>query len=384
MNVSLSFIRIFFLSLCILLFAAYTTTLSEGVTLTKLIIGVASGIVVGAIFIGCDTLFKRFNLRAFNIVLLGLFFGYLMGETVWTLLNTLLEFARLPIVPETASLVKMVLFLFTIYVSMVMTARASEELHLCIPFIQFKQNNHKKKDILVDASILSDSRIVDLANSGLLDHQLILPRFILNEFYTMAEHGDETAKSKAKRSLDVFKKLENIPNLHLRFDDTDFPEFKDSLSKLVRLARLIDCDIISADINRVQQTTIDGIRIINIHMLSNALKLITQTGGYINIKIQRYGKEARQGVGYLEDGTMVVVNGGAEYIGETIKAQVLSVKHTSSGCMIFCNATDETLLTEQEAAQSFAELEQHTNKSFFNFEKTFEKSFEKDLVKNQP
>jgi uncharacterized protein YacL len=88
---------------------------------------------------------------------------------------------------------------------------------------------------------------------------------------------------------------------------------------------------------------LEGIKIINIHMLSNALKPLTQSGEFLSIKIQRYGKEPRQGVGYLEDGTMVVVNGGAEYIGETIKCQVLSVKHTSSGRMIFCNAPDMPL-----------------------------------------
>lgn len=130
------------------------------------------------------------------------------------------------------------------------------------------------------------------------------------------------------------------------------------MAKLIRLARLQDANIMTADINRVQQAMIDGIRIINLHLLANALKPITQTGEFLHIKIQRYGKEPRQGVGYLEDGTMVVVNGGAEFIGETIKTQVLSVKHTSSGRMIFCNAMDESLgleeppLTPQDAESS--------------------------------
>jgi uncharacterized protein YacL len=123
---------------------------------------------------------------------------------------------------------------------------------------------------------------------------------------------------------------------------------KDPMTKLIRLARFLDANIITSDINRIQQSSHEGVSIINIHMLSNALKPITQTGEFINIKIQRYGKEPRQGVGYLEDGTMVVVNGGAEYIGETIKAQVLSVKHTTSGRMIFCNTSEETLLSDHE------------------------------------
>ncbi|CCB91023.1 hypothetical protein WCH_AR05120 [Waddlia chondrophila 2032/99] len=99
--------------------------------------------------------------------------------------------------------------------------------------------------------------------------------------------------------------------------------------------------MLTAEANQIEQSSVEGIRIINMHNLAKALKPLTQTGEFISIKVQRYGKEARQGVGYLEDGTMVVINGGAEFIGEMIKAQVLSVKHTSSGRMIFCNAFED-------------------------------------------
>jgi uncharacterized protein YacL len=153
--------------------------------------------------------------------------------------------------------------------------------------------------------------------------------------------GDENSKSRARRCLDVAKKLEGISHLELRYNDTDFPEVKDIMGKLVRLARLLDANIMSSDITRVQMSSIEGITVVNMHALSNALKPLMQAGEFIKIKIQRYGKEPRQGVGYLEDGTMVVVNGGGDYIGEIIEARVLSVKHTTSGRMIFCNASEE-------------------------------------------
>lgn len=148
-------------------------------------------------------------------------------------------------------------------------------------------------------------------------------------------------KSKCRRALESIKKLEVITHLDLRFNDTDFPETADNFAKLTRLARLLDAHLLTADLGRLQMSSIEGIRIINIHALSNALKPLMQAGENIKIKIQRYGKEPRQGVGYLEDGTMVVVNGGGDYIGEVIDARVLSVKHTSSGRMIFCNAEEE-------------------------------------------
>jgi uncharacterized protein YacL len=342
MNISLSFIRILFLSLSILLITAYTVTnLSGGSSYAGLAVGILAGTIFGLVLISFDWVFKRFNLRVFNIAILGLFFGYLLGSGIYLTFQSVFEMSTVALSSEASTLLRMGIFLISTYLGMVLTARASEELHVCIPFVKFKPTSHKKKDILIDSSALLDSRIIDLASSGFLDHHLILPRFMLKELYLMAESNDETIKSKARRCLEVIKKMENIPNLDLRYVDTDFPEIKDQMSKLVRVARLLDANIITADNNRIQQSTIEGIRIINIHALSNALKPITQAGEFLPIKVQRYGKEPRQGVGYLEDGTMVVINGGAEFLGETLRAQVLSVMHTSSGRMIFCNVADE-------------------------------------------
>lgn len=365
MNISLTFIRTFFLVMCIFFASTYATTMTlNGFTPANLVIGIVSGLAFGVCVISLDYLFKRFNLRTFNLAMLGLFCGYLMGEAILLIMTTAFNFSNLTISPETMTIFKVSIFLFTAYLGMVMTARAADEIYVSIPFVKFKPTSYKKKDILVDASAFLDTRIIDLAISGLLDHQLILPRFLIKELNANLEGIDENAKTRARRCLDTVKKLENIPTLELRYSDTDFPELKDPMSKLVRLARMMDANIITADINRVQQASIEGIRIINIHLLSNALKPLTQTGEFLTIKIQRYGKEPRQGVGYLDDGTMVVVNGGAEFIGENIKSQVLSVKHTSSGRMIFCNAADEHLMDLPDLDESVSELES-THKNYF-------------------
>lgn len=339
MNVSLSFVRIFFIGFSALFLTLYTTTLaSEGPTSVNLATGMIAALSLSIACIATEYLFKRSNLRAFNIAVLGLLFGYFMAEAIMLFFNTLL-INHLTVSSEHLGLIKMGIYLFCGYLGMTMTARVADDFSLTIPFIKLKATSPNKKDLLTDWTILMDSRILDLASSGLLDNHLIVPRFMLKELYMMLESGDETIKNKARRCLDVFKKLEGIPSLELRFSDTDFPEIKDPSIKLLQLARLLDANIITADVARLQNYAVDGIRIINIHLLSNALKPIN--GEFLTIKIQRYGKEPRQGVGYLEDGTMVVVNGGAEYIGDTIKAQVLSAKHTASGRMIFCNAMDD-------------------------------------------
>jgi uncharacterized protein YacL len=338
--------------------------MTGGFNSLNILMGIGLGSVFASIIMGIDFFFKRFNLRAFNIAMLGLFIGYLMGEALFLIVDSVVNLSSIALEPAAKTLIKASVFLFTAYLGMCMTARAADEIYVSIPFIKFKPINHKKKDLLIDGSLLQDSRILDLASSGLLDNHLILPRFTLKDLYNSTENGNEIVNSKARRSLEVFKKLENMQHLDLRYIDTDFHDIQEPMSKLVRLARSLDANIITSDINRIQQSTIEGVSVININTLANALKPITQAGEYINIKIQHPGKGTRQGVGYLDDGTMVVINGGADNIGETIKAQVLSVKHTTSGRMIFCNSTDESLLSEQESAQSVANLD-NVHKAYF-------------------
>jgi uncharacterized protein YacL len=198
----------------------------------------------------------------------------------------------------------------------------------------------QKDELILDGSVLADARIVDLAASGLIDQRVVLPRFVLNEVFLQSE-GNEEIAHKAKRALEVVKKLEQISTFGMRIEEMDVPEVKDLMGKLIRLARQRNAMLVTADISRIQMSTLDGVRVVNIHALSNALKPLMQAGERMKMKIQRVGKEPMQGVGYLEDGTMVVVNGGGEFVGETIEVLVLSVKHTTAGRMVFCNALDQ-------------------------------------------
>jgi uncharacterized protein YacL len=346
MNISIAFMRSLFFVLSIFFMTTFMLSSPVGALHVNAVIGIVLGAVFGLLLIGFDIAFKKFNLRSFNIAIIGIFIGYLMGQALVLVFDAILDISRVSIIlqPQTLEIIKIALFLFGTYLGTIMTLRASDELYVSIPFIRFSPTTEKKKDLIIDSSVLSDARIIDAAATGLLDHQLIIPRFVIKELYALAEIGDEMTKVKARRSLEVIKKLETLPGLELRFNDTDFPDVKETQGKLLRLARLLDANLLTADISRIQMALIEGIRVINIHTLSNALKPLMQAGEFIEIKIQRYGKEPRQGVGYLDDGTMVVVNGGGNYIGDTIDAKVLSVKHTTSGRMIFCNAVDEDSL----------------------------------------
>lgn len=342
MKISLALLRVFFVILSLFFMTAFMVSLPIGSAVQKTFIGLGVGVLFSAVLLSFEMLFRRYSLKAFNTVILGLFIGYLMGQALSSICNAVLEMSHMKNVlqTQTVDLVRVCTFLLGTYLGTFLTIRFSDEILVSLPFFRLSPANQRKKDLLIDGSALSDPRIIDLAATGILDHALVIPRFVQKELASKAEVGEESEKAKAKKCLDTLKKLETLPHLGLRFDETQFSRFSDSFAQLIRLARLSDSNILTADHSQVQLPPIEGVEILNLHALSNALKPLMATGESMSIKIQRFGKEPNQGVGYLEDGTMVVVNGGGDYIGEAIDVSVLSVKHTSSGRMIFCNTID--------------------------------------------
>ncbi len=206
MSISLSFIRLFFLLLCVLLTTSYAThNLAGGVTVINLFIGAFGGLLFTSLLIAIENTFKQLNLRSFNIAIIGLLIGYLMGQAVILILDAVLDVSNLESTASNTALMHTLVYLVSVYLAMVMTARASEELYISIPFVKFKPVSHKKKDILLEISALTDVRMIDLASTGLLNHHLILPRFLLKELYVMSESPDEAVRNKARRSLDVVR-----------------------------------------------------------------------------------------------------------------------------------------------------------------------------------
>jgi uncharacterized protein YacL len=346
-----SYTKIFFMTLGLFFLGTQNQD-----TLSPLLLFFLSLLFIATLLI-LDSVFKKVPIRKINTITLGLFFGSLLGLN---LLPIFLAATKTILEDSLTSVVETSLMILTSYIGLVATMRASEELYISIPFFKFKPSEEKRKNFLLDHSILSDTRLLEIVSSGLFDNLLILPRFVIKDLYDSLENSEDLIRTKAKRGLDLVKKLESLPELNLRYSETDFPDIKDSTSKIVHLARLLNAQILTVDINRVQQSSIEGVRIINLNMLSNTLKPLTQATEYLSIKIQRYGKEPLQGVGYLEDGSMVVVNGGAAFIGETIKTQVLSVKQTSSGRMIFCNA-----FNEENGDFATTAPQEHSSKNYF-------------------
>ncbi|MDF2550213.1 MAG: conserved putative rane protein [Chlamydiales bacterium] len=353
MGTSSKFYRFVFCLLSILMVMTFQIDHTSLATTSDFLIALGGGLGLFICLFVVEQSLKRTTLRAFNIALIGLSLGYLMGRSILLITDSVISVTA-PVSPAQIHLIRGIVYLLSSYISLTLTAKAADEFHLVIPFVKMTGSKSKEPLILLDHTVLSDSRILDLATTGILDRVAMIPRFLVKELSQELLSEDEIVRSKAKRCLEAIKKLEALPQLELRYHEAEMAESKDVINKLLRLAKMCQARILTADPNRLKLSASDGVPVINIHALSTALKPIMQSGEFIAIKIQRYGKEPHQGVGYLEDGTMVVVNGGGDYIGDTVRCQVLSVKHTSSGRMIFCNVIDDIAVRRgDESAHSY-------------------------------
>lgn len=343
MKTTLAAARLLFMGLCTVLMITYTSI--GGATPGLGVGSIVTGLLLGGAFccclLGVDTLMRWVQPRSLNLITLGLFVGYVLGSILNLLVGKALAIVAQSMAPEAAQLLEMAILLTGTYMGLIVTIRGSEQLAVSLPFIKLQAKQERQAYFLLDASVLADPRIIDLATSGILDERARIARFVVRDLQKQLDVADEQQRNQARKALEVIKKLEELPHLGLDYENTDYPELGATSKKLMELARQRGATILTADMNRIEMSSVDTVRIVNIHQLSNALKPLTQAGECIQIKIQRPGKEPRQGVGYLDDGTMVVINGGGDYIGETIRAQVLSVKHTSSGRMVFCNALEK-------------------------------------------
>ncbi len=344
MHLAIIFTRILFTILSLFFMTTYMLTYPVGSLSMKILSGVCLGASFSLILIGIEMFLKRCSLRLFNVATVGLFSGYLLGRAFTLIFDTLIKATSLSITlnEPVVDVLKISLYLVALYLGTLLAFRFSDELHITIPFIKFSNSIHRKKDLLLDTAVLEDPRLIDFCSQGILNNQIVVPKFLVKELQATPE---------LRKSLEVLKKLEGMPSLNLRYSETDFSDTKLLSQKMLRLAKHLEANILTADPTKAHTPPSDEILFINFCALSNSLKPLTPPGETITIKIQRYGKEPKQGVGYLEDGTMVVVNNGGEYIGEVIDTQVISVKQTSAGRIIFTNAlVEETShLFEQEA-----------------------------------
>ncbi len=215
--------------------------------------------------------------------------------------------------------------------------------NMTIPAIMrlFKGQEPEEGLLILDTSVVIDGRIADVIESGFLEGIIGVPQFILHELQYIADSPDPLRRTKGRRGLDIMQRIQKMPGITVRILDHDFPKIKEVDAKLVALARLLQAKIITNDFNLNKVAQLQGIIVLNINELANVLKPVVLPGEIMKLFVVKEGKEQHQGVAYLDDGTMVVIENSRKLIGKTVEAIVTSVLQTTAGRMIFAKLKDE-------------------------------------------
>ena len=296
------------------------------------LIGVVAGILVALFVIQVEQAIRKLSLR----VIFGGVVGTLVGLLIAFLFAYGLRFIPAIERQEVIPLVYIYVLLTIIlgYLGLVLGSKKAEEFEF--PGTSSKTALRQSTDYrIMDTSVIIDGRIADICDTGFLDGSLIVPRFVLDELQQIADSSDSLKRSRGRRGLDVLNRMQKSAGIRIDITDQDFPKLKGVDAKLVALAKKRNGKIITNDYNLNKVAEIQGIRILNVNELANALKPVVLPGEAITVKIIKEGKEPAQGVAYLDDGTMVVVDNGSHYIGKTVETTVTSVLQTAAGRMIF-------------------------------------------------
>ena len=200
----------------------------------------------------------------------------------------------------------------------------------------FKDSSRIHQYKVLDTSVIIDGRIADICETGFLDGTLVVPQFVLRELQQVADSSDSLKRNRGRRGLDILQKIQKMAGVHVQIVETDFPEVREVDLKLIELARKMSGKIVTNDFNLNKVAQLRGVAVLNINELANSLKPVVLPGEVLRVFVIKEGKEQGQGVAYLDDGTMVVVDQGRKALGRTIEVTVTSVLQTTAGKMIFC------------------------------------------------
>ncbi|HBT77209.1 MAG TPA: PIN/TRAM domain-containing protein [Planctomycetaceae bacterium] len=270
-----------------------------------------------------------------------IYFGLLVG----LLMTSVVGFAITPIFPmpndPTDQMIRvnwmLVLGTFLCYICTSFLIQTRDDFRFIIPYVEFQKHLKGNRPLILDTSVIIDGRVADVMETMIIDSPLVVPHFVMNELQRIADSSDRGRRTRGRRGLDVLNRLQKMRSVELRFDDTDLPEFKGQPVdlKLVALARHQEGRLVTNDYNLNKVAKLQGVDVINLNDLANALKPIFLPGERLDVDIVKSGEEASQGIGYLDDGTMVVVDSGRNHVAERVVVTVTSVLQTSAGRMIF-------------------------------------------------
>lgn len=272
----------------------------------------------------------------------GMFFGLLVGMFISWALTPVIDMAneiyKLGLSEAAIQAMKWMTGICICYLIISIVMRTKDDVRFVIPYVEFAKQTKGARPMVLDTSAIIDGRIADLYQSKLLDAPLIVPRFVINELQLIADSSDKLKRNRGRRGLDILKTMQANTSIDIEVDDTVMPDAEDVKGvdqKLVVFAKACNGRIVTTDYNLTKVAQVRDVDVMNINDLANSLKTIALPGEAIRVKIIKPGEEAEQGIGYLDDGTMIVVDGGRGKIGQDVLISITSSLQTSAGKMIF-------------------------------------------------
>ena len=325
----LIFLRILF----VLIFSGIGYTLGGDNPILYGALGFAGGVAI-VLF---ETLARQVSLKGLSSAVFGIILGLIVA---WIFSETLNRFPLPSEVPiEIIDNIKLFVTFVFVYLGLTLGIKGKDEFNLVIPYVKFKRQDMREEAIVIDTSSIIDGRILDIVKTQFIEAKFIVPRFVLNELHALADSTDHMKRQRGKRGIEILHSLKKETNIDVEIRDKGGEGVKSVDEKIIRLAQEIDADVLTTDYNLNRIAQLQGVKVLNINDLANALKPTFIAGQRFSIKLIKEGKEHNQAVGYLEDGTMVVVENSRRLVGKTVNVEVTSVLQSSSGRIIFTKLT---------------------------------------------
>ena len=332
-------VRLLFLLVVLALTASYAfqeEVTERGATYVTLYIVLPAMVAFGLILL--DMLWRRKRLHVLSGVFFGLLGGVVIAYTLTLVVDLVVEVFPILADPQVVLLVKALLSTVAVFACVTFVLQTKDDFRFVIPYVEFSRQRKGARPFLLDTSVIIDGRIADIAETQILESDLVVPRFVLAELQSIADSDDKLRRNRGRRGLDILDRLQRSKKIDFKILQTDLPTVEhltDVDAKLMALAEHMNGRIVTNDYNLNKISQLRGVDVININDLANAIKPVVLPGESLTVKVIKPGEDPGQGVGYLDDGTMIVAENGRDQIGRDITIMVTSVLQTSAGRMIF-------------------------------------------------